>query len=82
MQAREVFSPQAGGGASDDSQANLASPQAVWEQLFSTSGNSPTQLLYILEVREGGKEGRREGGRGGGPLNLPVMPTEAQVESD
>ena len=27
MQAMEVFSPQAGGGASDDSQGNLASPQ-------------------------------------------------------
>lgn len=66
MQAMEVFSPQAGGGASDDSQANSASPQAVLEQLFSTSGNSPTQLLYNLEVRyrEGGEEsegGWREG---------------------
>ena len=63
MQAMEVFSPQAGGGASDDSQGNLASPQTVLEQLFSTSGNSPTQLLYNLEVRVrggGGGGGRRE----------------------
>ena len=67
MQAMEVFSPQAGGGASDDSQGDLASPQAVLEQLFSTSGNSPTQLLYNLEVREGegGRDGGRERGVGG-----------------
>jgi hypothetical protein len=50
-QAVEVFTPQAGGGASGDSQGDSSTPQAVLEQLFSTSGTSPTQLLYNLEVR-------------------------------
>ena len=49
-QAIEVFGPQSGGGASEDSQEKVASPQCVLEQLFSTSGTSPTQLLYNLEV--------------------------------
>lgn len=51
-QAMEAFGPaQSGGGASSgESQEKQLSPKAVLEQLFSTSGTSPTQLLYNLEV--------------------------------
>ena len=67
-QAVEVLGPaQSEGGASEDSQEKLLSPQAVLEQLFSTSGTSPTQLLYNLEVGVcgvGGGGGRVCGGWG------------------
>lgn len=53
-QAMEFFgSTQSGGGASEDSQEKLQSPQMVLEQLFSTSGTSPTQLLYNMEASTG-----------------------------
>ena len=57
-QAVEVFAPQdVGGGASEDSSpssqdGSRLSPQMVLDQLFSTSGTTPTQLLYNLEVRD------------------------------
>ena len=50
LQALEVFSPQLGGGASEDLQEKGSTPQKVLEQLFSPSGTSSTQLLYHLEV--------------------------------
>lgn len=50
VQHIETFAPQSGGGASEDSQEKPACAQTVLEHLFSTSGPSPTQLLYNLEV--------------------------------
>ena len=50
VQDIETFGPQSGGGASEDSQEKPESAQTVLEHLFSTSGPSPTQLLYNLEV--------------------------------